>query len=637
MTRTLRFFNRARQCEMKWDNRLQEYLAMRRIHSISQSSNALQKFHISMPKCRSMTGTDGYIYAAKLQNANNIKDYDKKINEFKRRYNERVGTINIQLDLLVNTMEQNEARLYPLELLSDFSRQCVRKQFSYLPTIATTKSAIESCKSAAINDLKNLLSYPLNTRNTLENYYTNIFEENLANCDTKFNIFALNHTLCITNLTASANSHTVSSQKTFALQMDAAECSASRNIKRALHCSFGVFNRTIAQISETNIFINNCLATKSESNCETCDQMHTCSNIYYLNRRDVHYTNSTMPNPFYGLESILYFALLMAKGEEATLDNRSYNNGSLLLNETYVKTLAQYDMQMEMLKQPFNASLAVINMQLDMLIQNVMAMEQFMNIFQTLNGINKVCVKKYNSSLPTLAATKSSMGSCILTATSELNQIMKAPLTTRNYLQGNYTYIFEKQMENCLHTYGTINNSNLNYIRCLKQVNNAAESYMANNRRTFNTQMVIAQSAADKSIQKAVSCSFQAQSNTTTILSQVNTLINVCVTGLDCTRCSSGFSCPNIAYLPDYEVDYTSSSTTKQPPTNRSAKQNMYKLVAVLLFVLVISKAQGQGIGVYYNSSVLHTDTYINLNRQQHEMNLRTMIPDKYFQTNLCC
>ena len=84
-------------------------------------------------------------------------NYDKQIKEFRRRYNERLGTINIQLDVLVNAMEQNEARVYPLELLSDFSRQCVRKHFSYLPTIATTKSTIESCISEAIKDLTNLV------------------------------------------------------------------------------------------------------------------------------------------------------------------------------------------------------------------------------------------------------------------------------------------------------------------------------------------------------------------------------------------------------------------------------------------------------------------------------------------------
>ena len=168
----------------------------------------------------------------------------------------------------------------------------------------------------------------------------------------------------------------------------------------------------------------------------------------------------------YKIIAVFYFALLVAKGEQIP-----FNNGSLLQNETYVKTLQHYDMQMVMLKQPFNASLAVINMQLDMLIKNVMAMEQFMDIFQNLSGLNKECVEKYSPSLPTTEATISAMGSCILTATSELNEIMSAPLAIRNYLQGNFTYIFENQMENCLLANGTtINSINSNYTSCLKQV-----------------------------------------------------------------------------------------------------------------------------------------------------------------------
>ena len=173
----------------------------------------------------------------------------------------------------------------------------------------------------------------------------------------------------------------------------------------------------------------------------------------------------------YKIIAVFYFVLLVAKGEEATQNNGSYINGLLLQNVTYVKTLQHYDMQMEMLIQPFNASLAVINMQLDMLIQNCMAMEQFLGIFQNSNGLNKECVEKYSSTLPTAEATMSSVGSCLLIATSELNQIMSAPLATRNYLQGNYTYIFEKQMENCVRTNDTTTNSiNSNYTCCLKQV-----------------------------------------------------------------------------------------------------------------------------------------------------------------------
>ncbi|TMW53438.1 hypothetical protein DOY81_001490 [Sarcophaga bullata] len=60
----------------------------------------------------------------------------------------------------------------------------------------------------------------------------------------------------------------------------------------------------------------------------------------------------------------------------------------------------------------------------------------------------------------------------------------------------------------------------------------------------------------------------------------------------------------------------------------------MYKLIAVLLFILVVSKTQGQGIDVYYNSFVLHTDTYINLNRQQHAKYLQEYDDQIKFSTN---
>lgn len=143
---------------------------------------------------------DDYVYANKLQNARNIKDYDDQMDEFKRRYNERVDTINIQLDMLVDAIEQNEARLYPLELLSDYSKECVRAQRPYLPIVASTKTNINSCISTATGALNSLLSYALSTRNTLNTYYTNTYDKGITTCDTKYNPLSLNYTQCITSL-----------------------------------------------------------------------------------------------------------------------------------------------------------------------------------------------------------------------------------------------------------------------------------------------------------------------------------------------------------------------------------------------------------------------------------------------------
>ena len=122
------------------------------------------------------------------------------MDDYKRRYNERVGTIGIQLDMLVDAIEQNEARLYPLELLSDYSKQCVRAQRPNLPTVAATKTSINSCISTATSGLNSLLSYALSTRNTLQNYYTNTYDKGITTCDTKYNALTLNYTQCVTSL-----------------------------------------------------------------------------------------------------------------------------------------------------------------------------------------------------------------------------------------------------------------------------------------------------------------------------------------------------------------------------------------------------------------------------------------------------
>lgn len=132
--------------------------------------------------------------------------------------------------------------------------------------------------------------------------------------------------------------------------------------------------------------------------------------------------------------ALLYFTLLVIK-TKATLNSSSLSlSSSPLLNETYIKTLQNYDMQVEMLKQPFNASFAVINTQLEMPITNVMTMEQFIGVFQNINALSKAYVEKYITSLPTPEATMSSMGNCILTAENKLNQTLSAPLATKSYL-----------------------------------------------------------------------------------------------------------------------------------------------------------------------------------------------------------
>lgn len=146
------------------------------------------------------TRTDDYINLNRQQFAKNIQYYDAKMQVFKDHYSQRVDAVNIQLEMVTSTIIQTEERLNPLELLSDFSKQCVLKYRSSIPSVASTKSSITSCAVQATNQVNSLISSPQNTRNSLQNYYTNYFEKEMTNCGKNYNNQTANYTTCVTSV-----------------------------------------------------------------------------------------------------------------------------------------------------------------------------------------------------------------------------------------------------------------------------------------------------------------------------------------------------------------------------------------------------------------------------------------------------
>ncbi|XP_065357669.1 uncharacterized protein LOC135951858 [Calliphora vicina] len=246
--------------------------------------------------------TEEYINLNRQQHVKNIEDYDTQMEIFKQSYASSLDTIKVQQDMLVDVQVQTDDKLNPLEILSDLSKKCVSKYRSSIPTVAATKSAINSCVTTASNQLNSMLSSNLNTRNYLDSYYKNNFEKDIDTCQRTYSSLQLNYTICITNVVTTTNSYTITNQKSFATQMDAAQCSATANIKKALDCSFTVQNKTISSIAEANTLINKCLV--GQDDCKQCNQLNTCSEVYYLKRSEVDYNSRTMANPFYGRNDI---------------------------------------------------------------------------------------------------------------------------------------------------------------------------------------------------------------------------------------------------------------------------------------------------------------------------------------------
>ncbi|XP_065357658.1 uncharacterized protein LOC135951848 [Calliphora vicina] len=246
----------------------------------------------------SVARTEDYINMNRRQYENNVQDYENQMDKFTQLYAGRVEVININLEMLIDGLVQSEERLNPLEVLSDFNKECVTKYRSSIPTAAYTKTSITNCVNTANNQVNSLLSSPRSTKTSLQNYYTNYFEKEVTNCGKKFLNSTANYTNCVTSVTSTTNTYTINNQKTFATQMDAAICSSNAHIKRALDCSFIVQNRTISLIAEANTLINKCML--GEDVCKPCNPGFNCPYVYYLHHSQVDYKNKTMLNPFYG-------------------------------------------------------------------------------------------------------------------------------------------------------------------------------------------------------------------------------------------------------------------------------------------------------------------------------------------------
>ncbi|KAM7361097.1 uncharacterized protein ACRADG_009827 [Cochliomyia hominivorax] len=246
----------------------------------------------------SVARTDDYINLNRQQYSKTLQDYESQMQKFRQIYTGRTNILNDQLEMLVDSLVQTDERLNPLEVLSDLSKSCVTKYRSSIPSIASTKTTINNCINTANNQINNLLNTPLGTKNTLQNYYNNYFEKELTNCAKKFENFTKNYTICVTSVTSTTNTYTISNQKTFGTQMDAAYCSANANIKRALDCSFIAQNRTISLMAEANTLINKCLS--GQDDCGKCNTDFSCPNAYVMDYKEIDYKNETMRNPFYG-------------------------------------------------------------------------------------------------------------------------------------------------------------------------------------------------------------------------------------------------------------------------------------------------------------------------------------------------
>lgn len=121
---------------------------------------------------------------------------NSEIENFKEIYSERVATIDTRKNLLIDSINQYEEYLNPLEVLSEFTKSCVNKYRGLVPSTAVTKSSIDSCISAATLQTNSMVLNPSNTMRNLQNYYDSTFERKLTACNQTYRHLPLNHSMC---------------------------------------------------------------------------------------------------------------------------------------------------------------------------------------------------------------------------------------------------------------------------------------------------------------------------------------------------------------------------------------------------------------------------------------------------------
>ncbi|XP_075146771.1 uncharacterized protein LOC142221086 [Haematobia irritans] len=241
---------------------------------------------------------DDYLNAHRRQYAANIWYYDLQITQFKQAYLDRAQSLDFQKEPLINEIIRADESLYPLTLLSEFSKSCVQKYKSLIPSMSWAKLAVDNCISTATSQATNVVSSMSSTNRTLQTYYSTNFEKDVTACQTKFNAsMSTDYTMCLANTVAATNAYTLNNQKTFSNQMQSATNTANVYIKTANECIFAVHNTTLTKISEANTRIDGCIQGRDD--CSQCSG-HFCPDVYYMPAAYMDPKNATMVNPFYG-------------------------------------------------------------------------------------------------------------------------------------------------------------------------------------------------------------------------------------------------------------------------------------------------------------------------------------------------
>ncbi|KAH8415866.1 hypothetical protein KR222_002308, partial [Zaprionus bogoriensis] len=246
---------------------------------------------------------EDYIRQNQLQYDAKLKEYESQLANFRETYARELRAIDVQADQLQVKLEEAAGRLRPIELIDSWHKQCVQNYSANIPLIVTVRNAMTACSTTAQNNLNSILVNCQNTYTNLKSYYNNNLKTMLSNCEKQNPISQLNYTICVTNVIAAANKETVTSQKNFNTYMQQATCSAEARITQAWECAFATVYSTSATLGTALQLVDDCIANKLA--CASVSCTTGCNNQMVITLSDADFSNATIKNPFFGLNSKL--------------------------------------------------------------------------------------------------------------------------------------------------------------------------------------------------------------------------------------------------------------------------------------------------------------------------------------------
>ncbi|CAD6992705.1 unnamed protein product [Ceratitis capitata] len=252
------------------------------------------------------TKTDDYILENRRQYNATLQAYLDEINGIKKTLEDELEVLEKQEVLLLQTIQETNERVDPLEVLSLPTKYCVQQYRNELPYVNIIKANIESCITSARGYANSIVSTPTNYYNTLNNYYNADLKNGLNACLKAHQNPSLNYTLCVTTVISKANTYTINSRKNFAASIESTHCSLSSRIDVAVSCTYIQYNSVLTSLGATNRLIDDCINGFLENKPSCVDNStvinYGCPHVVYMEVKDGDGNNKTSgSNPLEGV------------------------------------------------------------------------------------------------------------------------------------------------------------------------------------------------------------------------------------------------------------------------------------------------------------------------------------------------